>query len=556
MFSLIQEDDSYESEEESQYRDHDLEEFHCDLFKKGSIVDTKLVLTENIDSFYFYTKQLDDGQRELIKTAPEFRPRARPHTTRPGDIKIYASPDKVGRRCKILDLYSRAHFNKLQVYTEIFLIDEARFMKNINLSNIYDLPQPLDGVEPEVMHARLDCLGYESGANEFFLSELKDSSSDVKLKIIGLRDGTYIVDILHNDESLVEKLNETFPFKVQSPTSDSKSLDETDSAIIPDFASINSQHSQIFNNPKFVQEYMGAKQFFSSQFLRSGTNLRDPEIGRYLFRVKLLYWYQPWSIYIVPDSLGYVENYKTFRDTLDRLSDSCVSRNEMNLVYRIGQICFINNEFDSKLGKWLRGVVLKTPSPSCHGKTRHVRINNTQSPDKLIYRVRSIDFGFELLKSAKDLRPVRKEKLFYSKSSWALGCRLFGVYPQPKSHKKGKTIDQFHTDICIDMIDSWVRERIENEVEGSFYVVFQAGLERNTHQDILNPRTYITLFHRYESTYDYARLSPANNIGRYSCLNTFLVENGYASQYDYLNNINSKLLSSQTSGNLIIKDYK
>lgn len=522
---------------------------YCGFYKRGSTIKTRLISVRDLNYFFFFQRSLDDQKRELVRSLPEHCSPSRPYSTRVGDIKIYSDENNIGHRCRIVNQYSHSSYGILQVYVEIFLIDTVKRLKNIHFSRIFDLPLSLDSIEPEAVMARLDIyLDNESRANEIFLREVK-VGVDVDLKILDYQDGLYHVDILQSDESMIDKL-----VMLQLGA---MSVGE-DSAISSDYTSISSTLSQpayrCCNAPIFNG---GAKQFFAAHLWRHVHSWSNPEIGRYLFRVKLLYWADPHTIFIIPDIHDYFKTHLKFRDTLDRHCSSLTSQDVSNRNYTVGDCCFVRNNADHRLGQWLRAIVLKKSKVKISKKMVDVdRIANSNlvklNPDQSVYNVRLIDFGFEWIKSSIEMRPVKDKKLFRSKGPWALNCRLFGVFPLTvQSNLTGQSF----VDSCSDMVDDWIQGRSEDDCDrcGAFYVVFHSPL-RSSNNGWLKP-VHVALYHRFETEGGSEELDSTIECAKLSCLNVYLVENGYASQFNPTKGRNSEILLSQTSGTMIVYSY-
>lgn len=318
--------------------------------------------------------------------------------------------------------------------------------------------------------------------------------------------------------------------------------------------STSTQSPPIRNGNATTVVYRCARQFFISQILKYFTSITDPKIGGHLLRVKLLYWSDPNTIYIVPDCHDYFQSHVKFRDTLDQYVSRYRYENDSSTIYKHGDCCYVKNNGDPRLGVWLRGVVEKksnlkvSKSNGSHSKSISLKA------DQILYQIRLIDFGFEWIKAAKEMRLVKDMKLFRSKGTWALKCKLYGTFPNEfASHKRSGL---GFSSICLEMMDNWIRERMEYDSErwGSFYVAFQDHLKCN-HKHYTRPLPTIRLFHRFESAEEYEKLDLANELERLSCLNTYLVENSYASQWDPKTGKNSEILLSQTFETMVVSDY-
>lgn len=519
----------------------------------------------SIDGFYMRSKFLTHEDYKLMETARKIRFNktgalmyaARPYTTEIGEIKLFFPFPDEPCRCQIKDMYTIAVYEELRVYVDIFMIDKGYHVSQIPIHMIFDFPQRINyykDLKPEASLARL-YLGHpipddykDAEIDEYFCETMRNSSrKNFLIKILDYKQETYYVDIIDaKKNSVIQHIREKFKNKVE------KFEDKLiDAGNIDDLAYI---YQRSFHNFKPIEiprktyclskivkkktkHYNGVLDYFKQ--LENDINMSDDRskfyLMKHLYRVKVLRWRHPEEFYIIPDDPEYANIHENFKRELDAYGQLFEKDKEDSIhsqrTYKLGQKCLFQNEIDSSLSKWLRGVVIEVPKIDCG----FLKITTTQYEASysahLVYRIRSIDYGFQCERTSANLRPVdEKDRLFYKREPWSLRCRLFGI--DRLRHELDLYHEQGFSDSCLRTIDNWVRMRTYTDRSAFFYILFRNDVFKtpklSPHHE---PSTEISLFHKLELPCSLTDSFSGKQKYRYDSLNSYLINKGLVSDH-------------------------
>lgn len=527
----------------------------------------------NPKTFYFKTKELVQDDLDSMESVRDMKSqhglkefRANPYHTKIGDLMLYDSSTQM-YRCKILDIYPVAIDEVLKMCVTIKLVDSARYLFNISLEkSIYNYPPLMTKIklkEPECKLAQLifahrlpSYLNNANVRNSFveWFNFVNFNLDAILIQIYGKMDETYLVDVVKqwNNQSLVGTLKRKHPQTYLALyAKHMKELRLKQQLLNP--------LENLFSLPRIAKlekriysrrNFSNPDPSFSSAYLYFKTRLDQIEgksvlggyrLKRSLFKVTLLCWNDPNSIYIIPTDPSYIESHVRFRSKLDRLYNN---HDQASLVkkqwsyYRPNDFCVFKNDIDPKLGKWLRGSILVSPKLGKCGfwvltdeKNLVGDIGNTTGED--VYLVQSIDFGFRCVRPKTDIFPILDRRLYFEKGAWSMRCRLFGIGPLDERVSSSYVGPGLFSSTCIDLMDIWIRSKLANKFNQAS-ILFRSNL-KSIQENLaapLNKSPYITLFFREERQDYYQEMGPNQN--RFECLNEYLVDEGEASSLDQI----------------------
>lgn len=256
-----------------------------------------------------------------------------------------------------------------------------------------------------------------------------------------------------------------------------------------------------------------------------------PELINLKGPVKIVWWEDPRCIYVVPAEPEFRRIHQSYRSFIIRLGSSQFKLEDevaAKQKYGRGEFCFFRDYINRDLGPWLRGVVLKTPKISCWDCFSSNRkyccsqeeLSGIMEKENFVYQIQSIDYGFKVYKSPRNLRKVNDPYLFKSYVPWALRCSLYGLYPIA-SDIESNNPGGFST-TCIDMMERWIREKLlDVGSSSSFYMLVRSKL---TYTHFVNGFTKVVLFHK--TTLPRVSIEQAQ-IYKFDCLNAHMVNRGH-----------------------------
>lgn len=560
----------------------------CGVYERGVIVDNATIkLCRGINDFYFHTNILTSQNQEIMNLSPRIRfPNkclmyaANPYNSDLGQIKLYLRDTKVFR-CKIKDLYCEAR-NLLRLKCDVSLLDTGEYIKNISYDCIYDFPQVIDylaELEPEAKPARL----YLSERHEEFMNKnvdkgfreiIKNANATFKIKIFDYKNDIYHVDIIEpNGDSVTAQLKEAFPqFKRFYDHVPDRQISQSPQGfqLVHQILShknhknnLDVQHIRYFDS--------GACSFFKYKIdAIDEDDMTQSHIAKRFFKVKILNWCDPESFSIIPADEEYIECHERFKRSIQETS--CIKSAESEYYrehepYEPDEFVVFKNEFgEPKLGEWLRGIVVSVSRYNNYnlsigtqtGKYKNLADvkkmikDKILEPEDLIYRVRSIDYGFQCKSSHISMRHIRNLNEFRKVGPWSLRCRLFGI--GPLQNESDKFCQGQFSSACLDMIDCWMRERLlDNSKNAFFHVLFRSNIVKEPHWKLFCGHIEISLFHRYEPPYsiESAFLLHGRRT-RFDCLNSYLVDRGFASD-TWLRSIASRVQLDEYIVNMLVQ---
>lgn len=528
----------------------------CGDFYQDDEYQAKLRYVRNVDSFGFTLGQNLDGVAydEMkaclsvrISTTNKLMYEARVYTTQLGDIKLYH--ERTPRynsiyRVKILDLYPKAVDGVIVVRAKVQLLDRCCF-RWVDFSNLYDYPHQArcyQNLKPEVYPCKLHLAkttdAQESDfVNNKFSGLLKSLEEEITVKIIDYEDDRYSVDILgKNGESitnrLIEKCGQVLGEKLKMQKKDENSGEYNDGLdYLFKRVNIALYHKSRYP-PKHKPRYISSVMFFRDKLIKNITeNKKPPAIRNNIIRVKVLSWHNPACLSITPLDEDFA-NHDRFLFNLEKDLFKSFDVNDPEAskrIYKTGQEVLFKVDLDMKQ-RWCRGIIVSEPSTSKVLESISDESPLVNSLD-LVYKIRSIDYGFMVFRTNYDIRRVTDSAVFSRQAPYALRVKLFGVHPRPG--KSGEL-----TSVCRNGIDRWLRSRMI-EYEEDFFSYFFA-IFRDEENNILKKNVNIgsiygeiTLVHRleeYRSTYkDMYRREKKKP--PFACLNTYLIEKGFASDH-------------------------
>lgn len=525
--------------------------------KETSILQAKIIKIISINEFYYVHGIMKSQNHKMMRNvtrlkfpntgAPMYQ--ARLYTSKVGDMKLYIDATSNAHRVRLLDIYAIPYKGSLRPYAKVSYIDRIR-EEHLSFKYLFDFPQHIrhyKSVPPELKKCRLSCTSeLQPGKlltkiSEYFKRIVQ--SKYYYIKILDRENGHLKVELIDQaGKYLSQQIKEKFPELAEYQYSDE---DEKQSCFIPFIQPpsgrliLSNDKGDSFNvksngiEKPFKESHSSIEIF--KQCSRSVAKIdKVPRILHQLIRVKVISWCSPDSFYIIPYEPNFL-GHAAFLEESSKVQNLTMVRdhnpNEKVPRFNIGQRCFFKNLFDSNLSSWLRGTIIEVPKDFGLDYTDWDSNNLPvlENPKKYVYRVRSIDYGFECCRSPSNIRRIRNLKIFERFSPFALRCKLFGIYPleEDKDDEGRKAFSKS----CINETDGWMRERdlkLENDRFTFFYVLFRSVLSHLG--DMNDYAAHITLFHRIEKPrVDF--LASKRCPARLDCLNTHLLDRGLASKY-------------------------
>lgn len=535
---------------------------YCGSYERNSTLHAKIIIKNSINRFYFKTNCLTSDELSLMRTTTAIKYssgspmyQARPYTTDIGQIKILFSNQV--KRCKILDLYTVSQRFELKLRASVLLIDCGTVI-SVAFEELYDPPQfinYLKDIEPEAKPCRLSLGNFipndsiDKQINTYCCERIRSCpNKEYIVKILDYQEDLYLIDILDNkDISLLEHLKTKFHSKLKD--FHEKEEIENDSCLgfyepTPFFNLPHKRRKQTSVNgtSNMPRNYLSVIQYFKDKTSRARMSLKESEmptglLKKMFFKVKVLGWYDPESLFIVPDDPEYTEQHDEFVKDLAKYQHC----NEENFdpmkskVFRLGETCLFKNNMDPKLGKWLRGVVVAIPHVN---ETLRLTTNNSscnmaeEVKIHILYKVESIDYGFQVVVSHSSLRRPTNKLLFTKRGPWALKCRLFGINPLDSDIDEDG--QRAFSRACLSSLDFWIREKtLDNGRFAFFHILLRSDLTCTPNYWISSkPVADVTLFHRWEPPYTIDDcMLPNRRRSRFDCINTHLILSGVAGDY-------------------------
>lgn len=603
-YKIILEEKKRQKEEEAEKvvkETAKVENVRCGSYEKGAKIRAYVRFTRQFDSFnkfYIRTNIFKSEDFRLMKATPTFKyPTgelkygSRPYAINLGDIKLitrhFQNQFRINR-CKILDLKSEYHRDQVKLYAKVLLIDAGLILHDRPFSDIYDAPQAISyylDLEPEVKPCRLN-LGdsipadYEDEEiNNYFRERLRQKISNLlTIKILDFKDELYSVDILNEKgASFLENLKQKFDSKLERFQVDQIDSGEVDSGIGDFYKPLILTNGTTKTKNKYCLEQQGSKlnhypiqDYYPSvvtYFKRKLSNTKNPNEkisyhSQEFLRVRVLSWSEPDSIFVVPDDPEYTRGHPLFVNELKRclsdITENSDSHKGTTENFKIGEKCLFKNVIDSTLGAWIRGVVVGMPVTDKNGKiTLPSQKDNGLCQflgDYVLYRVESIDYGFQCIRSGANMRHVKNRQMFNKLGPWSLKCRLFGVNPlEGDVNEEG---EREFSQSCLDAMNSWLRERLlDNGPQAFFHILLRSDLKKiPTGWKSAKPSAAITLFHRHEPPYTIEdSFMPRKRKTRFDCLNSHLIDTGVASDYNFKTGVSSNVDLDHFIVNLLVR---
>lgn len=544
----------------------------CGVYAQNTVVrGVQIINVKGSHKFYLHQNILTREQQAIMLETPTIRFRnnqqvyaANPYHADIGDLKLYFNGTII-QRCQIKDLYCYPSNSRLELVAVIDLYDKPEAIQHVEYSTIFDYPQRIryfKDIETETKEARLH-LGeqvpeiFRDAEVEEFFAELVQGHAEHKLYnvvILDFKNNVYYVDLIgDNEQSAVTLMLQKFgstKFRHFMDCQSPDSMNSSDSLepfypvrrmLPPKRATIamdNSRNRRLFNRG-------GALAYFKSLLSSIDQNdLSTSYTSKRFLKVLVIDWLDPDHITVQPAAQEYYAQFEEFIKAIQNLN--CVKQADMyhykkDVAFRPGEhILFKNVSCDRQLGKWLRGVVV---SVSCYNNNSlvvaHTTTDSLQNhkvvsgliekkildPDDLIYVVRSVDFGYHCRSSQFNMRHLESIKEVRTIGTWGLRCRLFGVNLLPGDNKNEWSVPK-HSKLCVDVMNSWIRERILNSSRVSHYhALFRSDLENRQVWDSYDHLYDTTLFHRSEPDW----INSLRRRARFDCLNWHLVDCGIAS---------------------------
>lgn len=546
----------------------------------------RLLNCHGINEFYLHHKVLTDDNNtditeavNLIGDNGEYRYKANPLNSDVHDLKLYKDiKNQKIHRCEILDLYcAKKDQFCLRLCVDILLIDIGQRLNSVWYDHIYDYGQTVAHVkdmEPEYKRARLylgDLKIIEDCGNQVdnYFIRLINKNSHHRIKIIDCQDEVYTVEILNDDgKSISSHIVDRFPKMFVGVEVKRRDIG------LDNFLPIEKNYNHCSTRSS---KFRGALNYFKTKSNSiNELDLTKSYVSKRFFKVRIISWYDPGDLAIIPADKAYFESYQNFKNLLENmpLIKNAESHDyNQDKPFQLGEfVLFMNSSFDPNLGKWLRGVVISISfynqnhlSIGTGHKEVYTNRNNIEqmiednviAPDDVIYRVRSVDYGYQCRSSHFSMRHLTAKDLqaFRSIGPWSLPCSLFGVHPLD-SDQSGKKSKSGFSLSCAGMMDSWLRERIlDNGRLAAFHVLFRTPIKMiETHQ-VFSQKVDISLFHRYEPqpisiTESYLKLQRKTY---YHNLNWFLVDTGFASDSSSLESKSSQVQLEEYIVNKLVK---
>lgn len=477
-------------------------------------------------------------------------------------------------RCKIVDLFTINVNQSIEMRAKIYLIDEGRILKSVPFTKLFEYPQRINyfkQIEPSAKECRL-YIGspipldyYDPEINEYFCKLVsKYNNHNVTIKILDYKNGIYHIDILNpKGQSIIEHLRQRYQNKIYKVEKElakelnSSSQENANPSVcqllnelgLPQdgivgyesvFASVytvdrkaelNHRICNISNNldtKKYHNKrYSGALEYFASKLLYTNDGDGNCYMKKRFFQVLVNYWDDPDSIYIIPDDPEYTKIWKDYKIDIERYLNYCknnyTQQHEIE-PYKLGEKCLFKHDGNIRLGNWLRGIV--TEVPKIHPEDGYYSFEDHDDPNFIesplpVYKVRSIDYGFTLIRGPLNMKHIIDDR-FFRKGPWSLKCRLFGMKPLEEKSEYGE--------LCINMMDNWLKEKnIIKSEQPKFYALFRTDFKNHSYRwQTPEPSFDITLFNRYEppNLFEDWVLTMRKRRTKFDCLNTDLIDRG------------------------------
>lgn len=529
----------------------------CGIYNKDErIEDISIHQSLGVNKFCFFRKILTEEHFRMMKMAtkivyPISRAlihQARPYTTDIGQIKIYQDSQYKVHRVKILDLYTLALSGTINPVAKVRFLDSFKEIP-VNFGCLYDFPPTIRyymDIETQIKRCRLKLYEnlYEKDPDfidDYFNRTVK--SNKFTVEILDFEDDIYTVDLIDQQgDYLSDLIFHRFRHKKVNSLASSRSSSDIET---------------------LFRHFLTSVDFFKQKTYEISFTPSQPYIRNYLIRVKIITWHHPESFYIIPVDPSFA-GHDPFRKQLDRIQKETISDEEGDdnwKTYVTNQRCFFRNDVDTKLGLWLRGVVTQTPDEYYDGDIFPNDANTIlYEPGKFIYKIRSIDYGFECFRAPNAMREVRNVGRFSRLPPFALRCRLFGV--DPLGHNVDERGKKEFSRPCNAEIDHWIREKIskpDNDRFSRFYALFRSNIAER--YDLNEVPTDITLFHRIElpscpDDLDIKMKNQQLQKSPFDCLNTFLIDKGLVSSYMMDKQKSSDVELDEYIINLLVKNEK
>lgn len=508
---------------------------------------------------------------------------ANPYKTHIGKIYLFVD-DLMVHRCLIKDVYCDFRSRRLELKADFQYLDKGGFRRGADFSNIFDFPQIISHyaeIEPEANIARLDLgtceLFYDGEINQYFIKLVEGyRGQKFNVKILDYQAGEFYIDLITSDRpSVIQDIRDKFQVKIEryEERAAKSSFYE-----VPNHGrntrcnrgpsnNIAANFERPYNQLNPIDNYYKVAQNALQYFKRKLYHTRDSSIrshtGRQLCSVRVLSWLDPESFVIMPDDEGYVQGHDEFKRRLGALE--CIKNAEQDQfksdrIFEPNEYILFRNFADKSLGPWLRGVVMSLSRYNHHGlsvgthttRMGHdniaeiTRMVNAGLLDKedIIYRVRSIDYGYQCVVSPLNMRHVRDETEYRKIGTWSMRCCLFGIFPLASEMDKYGV--GLFSPACNDMVDCWIRERLAADNHClNFYVLFRTNL-LPCDEKLFDKPIEISLFHKRAPSYylhkSLAPVGPTKSRGaKFDCLNWYLVDRGFASDQMYKMKVNSNI---------------
>lgn len=485
-----------------------------------------------------------------------------------GELKIYKDNNGRAHRCKIIDMYcAKKDTPSIRLCVDILLIDAGIEIYMVWYDNIFDYNQLTShciNIEPEVKLARLGIKEEpkdENKVNSLFKYlvtkskrhsiKLKSEDDDGCLRVdVILDDGKSLVDII-NDEIDIQNIQfkklaiqATIGQNITRPTSARYKQEQRR------FGTLNNKCKP---ESKFPRNYLGASSYFN---LMVDSTERDRTLQHHVpqsfFKVKVISWYDPENISIIPADDTFIKTKSEHRQLLENtkvIKFADTLRYGEDQPYQIGEIILFKTSLFEKenLGRWLRGIVVSTSvysghylsstgskSNSSYASLMKMVEQNIIDLSDIVYMVKSIDYGYQCRSSHYSMRHLRPKDLeaIAFVPPWSLSCSLFGVYPLHSGTTDKSSVDKKKfSSTCIHVMDSWLRERtMDDNRLAFFHIFFRDQIRGYDFFKTPNEKITVSLFHRHEPPYTFYESYKLSQRSTYfHNLNWFLVDTGIAS---------------------------
>lgn len=522
----------------------------CGIYKRDTELKAHIVHYYDMDDFWIknLVPTINLEERKLMDTVTSIKLasgspmyEARVYATEPGQIKLFRDQHGGMLRCQVKHLFTYNINGVLYPFASIRLVDTGEFLREVPLSDLFDIPQRINfyseiewGAKPARIHLGESVpLDFQDGEIcRYALDKISNSpGKQFTIKILDYRDGIYHVDLISkNGKSLVEHLRAKFSSKLAqfdqpkfSQPTYSRGRKQDLLLSKPKYNSITSYYKKIFQNINV--DYSGTL-FYQKT----------------LIQVKIINWTGPEGINIIPNDIEYSEDHRNFMRELNEYQTKREKQlPQLYQTYAVGQRCIYYNGPTDALSTWMRGTVVETPEGVKPGDWTNC-----------VYRIRSFDYGNEVLKNPTDMREISEDNPFLSLGPWSLRCRLFGVHPL----EVDGTGAHVHSSLCKNMMDVWIRGMMadQGDYNTSFYALFKDNILKISDNWCSDDEPMdINIFYRFdfvnikEDCMRVRRRKP-----RYDCLNSFLIERGVAGDCNLETGQRSKLDIDEYIVNLMV----